>query len=89
MMAEKNMNEAKEQKQDYNSVFWSAYGKAVTACDIAGSDILDAREKDGKVDTKTLKEVAATLKDLNGLGTGQASEPVTVYFSHEAEKYGV
>ena len=71
--------------------FCDSLDKAAESCSIALSDILTERRlgEEGKIDTKTLRDVTAALKDLNGLGgetAGQGS--ITVLFSSEAEKYG-
>ncbi|MBQ6372304.1 MAG: hypothetical protein IJJ22_04195 [Oscillospiraceae bacterium] len=86
MDIDKKQNELME---SYGEHFRSSLQKAAEACDIALTDILSARADDGKVDTKTLKELASTLKDLNGLGGDQSREPLRVLFSSEAERFGV
>ena len=55
------------------ATFESVLDKALTACDLALSDILSARQAGGSVDTKTLKEVSAAVKDLNALAPESAS----------------
>ena len=69
--------------------FSSSLRKAAESCDIALSDILAARREDGRVDTKTLRDITAALKDLNGLGGEKGGAQTSVLFSSEAERYGV
>ncbi len=80
--------ERNERMLSYKDHFDSALAKAAESCDIALTDILTGHMSDGKIDTKTLKDVTAALKDLNGLGGGQSSGTLAVLFSSEAERYG-
>ena len=59
---------------------------AVEACSSALRAVLDNREEG--IDTKTLKDVTAALKDLNGIGTlGEGTDrTVTVRFENGAEE---
>ena len=84
-----NTTEENNSMESFERDFTSSLRKTAEACDIAITDILSARELDGKIDMKTVKDIAATLKDLNGLGGGQTVQPVSVLFSPEAERYGV
>ena len=82
---EKAAAEIPAAREEFNSVV----AKVVTACGIAMDDVLSERAGDGKVDTKTVKDVSAVLKDISNLGGEQARQPVRVIFSPEAERYGV
>ena len=71
--------------------FEGAVGMAVEACSLALRDVLGEHADGAKVDTKTLKEVTAALKDLNGIGTadGSAEGVLTVRFLGGAEEASV
>ena len=76
-----------EKELSFEEHFEASLRKAAESCDIALSDILAAREGDGRIDTKTLRDVTAALKDLNGLGGERSGSSLTVLFSSEAERY--
>ena len=88
MDPDKKETERNDRMLTYREHFDSALAKAAESCDIALTDILTGHLSDGRIDTKTLKDVTAALKDLNGLGGGQSSGTLAVLFSSEAERYG-
>ena len=87
--AKTKTEEAAAGKPASRELFDGVVYKVVTACGIAMDDVLAERAAEGKVDTKTVKDVSAVLKDISNLGGEQARQPVTVVFSPEAERYGV
>lgn len=71
--------------------FDNAVGMAVQACALALKDVLGEHADGSRVDTKTLKEVTAALKDLNGIGNadGGADCVLTVRFTGSSEEASV
>ena len=65
-----------------NMDFNSTTKKAVEAADLALCDILTAHSAGDRIDTKTLKDITAALKDLGGIlsDEGGADRTVTVQF---------
>ena len=75
----------------FEEYFSSALKKAAESCAIALSDLLTNRRlgEEGKIDTKTLKDITAALKDLNGLGGNEVPDSgLMVAFSGEASLCG-
>lgn len=54
------------------ATFESVLAQALTACELALSDILSAHAEGSDIDTRTLKEVSAAVKDLNAVAPSSA-----------------
>ena len=80
-----------EKTNQFEKYFRESLEKAAESCSIALSDILTERRlgEEGKIDTRTLKDITAALKDLNGLGGNEVPDSgLTVAFSGEASLCG-
>lgn len=82
------MAEQEQNMEAFERYFRAALIKTAQACELAVTDILNGRDRDGKVDTKALKDLSGCMKDLNGLGGESGKAPLQVLFSAEAERYG-
>ena len=70
--------------------FRTSLEMAAESCSLALEDILAGHLEEGRIDTRTLKDVTAALKDLNGLGgSDMPDREITVRFSSETLSCGV